>query len=240
MDNSNTNFYLSGLISLTLFSLCASLFVFILFKPSKINTFGLKKDNYISISMEVPKIKSSTEKKSTASKVVSKVTPKASKEVDINNLFSKVWTKKIAPKSDKPKPMDNKRLLAIKKQIKTSKANKAREISKTMHDLDNVKTNQESEASSSAEQVNEYLAKIQAIVYHYFQVPPNSEGNSVKTVIELNALGKVLDFRVLEYSNNDALNHEADQIKDRLRDVIFPINPQNRSTRTVVVLISKE
>lgn len=240
MDNSNRDFYLSGLISLALFSLCASLFVAILFQSSKADRFGMKKDNYISISLEASKMQTSTQKKQTIAKVVSKVTPKVSKDVDINHLFSKVWTKKIALKSDKPKPMENKRVLALKQEIQTFKVDEAQERGKSNNDVESVKRNQKSKATPTAEQVNEYLAKIQAVVYRYFHVPPNSEGSSVKTVIELNALGRVIDFRVLEYSNNDALNHEVDQMKDRLKNVIFPINPQNRSTRTVVVLISKE
>lgn len=240
MDNSNTNFYLSGVISLSLFSLCAFLFVFVLSKPSMSNIYGIKKDNYISISIEVPKMKSSTAKKNVTSKVVTQKTDMPSKDIDINNLFSKVWTKKIAPKNDKPKPIDNKRLFAIKKKIKISQVNETQDIGKTINNMDNVKSNKETESSATAERVNEYLAKIQAVVYHYFQPPPNSAGSSVKTVIELNALGKVQDFRILEYSNNEALNHEADKIKNRLMHIIFPINPQNRPTRTVVVLISKE
>jgi len=71
-------------------------------------------------------------------------------------------------------------------------------------------------------------------------VPPNSAGNSVKTVIELDPLGHMTDFRILNYSANEALNSEADKIKDRLKNVVFPKNPQNRSSRTIVVLISKE
>jgi len=48
------------------------------------------------------------------------------------------------------------------------------------------------------------------------------------------------DFRILRYSQSEALNAEADRIKERLKNVIFPKNPKNRSSRTKVVLISKE
>ena len=240
MDKNSNYFYISGLISLSLFTLFLLLFVFMLFKPSVVNSFALKKDNYISISLEIPKVQSIKQKHNEKASVVQEeiVTPK--KNVDINNLFSDVWTKKIVPKKTKPKKVDNKRYLDIQKKIKTTKANSVKSISEKVNNLDSVKTNQESDASSTAQEVNEYLAKIQAIVYKYFQVPPNSEGNSVRTVIELNAFGKVIDFRVLNYSGNSALNAEVDKIKSRLIHVNFPLNPQHRSSKTIVILISKE
>jgi protein TonB len=113
-------------------------------------------------------------------------------------------------------------------------------MSEKVDNLDNVKTNSKNKNSSTADQVNGYLAKIQAIVYQYFQVPSNSQGNSVKTVIELNSLGKVIDFRVLTYSANESLNSEVDRIRERLKYVVFPKNPQNKSSRTIIILVSKE
>ena len=240
MDSNNTNFYLSGLISLGLFTLFLMLSLTMLFSPSKINTFALKKDNFISISLEIPKEKAVQEKKheKAPSAVEPVVTPK--KNIDVNNLFSDVWTKKITPKKETVKKTNPRKFLELQKKIKTSKENDVKSISDKVNNLDNVKTNKDSDASSTAQEVNEYLAKIQAIVYQYFHVPANSEGSSVKTVIELNSLGKVLDFRVLNYSTNSALNAEVDKIKNRLKHVIFPKNPENRSSRTIVILISKE
>jgi len=240
MDNNNTNFYLSGLLSLGLFTLFLTLAVTTLFNPSKINTFALKKDTFISISLEVPKEKSIQKKKQekAPAEVEPVVTPK--KNIDVNNLFSDVWTKKITPKKETAKKTNPRKFLDIQKKIKTSKENDVKSISDKVNNLDSIKTNKEADASSTAQEVNEYLAKIQAIVYQYFHVPANSEGSSVRTVIELNSLGKVLDFRVLNYSSNSALNAEVDKIKNRLKHIIFPKNPENRSSRTIVILISKE
>ena len=240
MDKNNTNFYLSGLISLGLFTLFFVLAIMMLFKPSKMNSFALKKDNFISISLEIPKQNSPQQQKQEQAASVSEpvVTPK--KNIDINNLFSDVWTKKITPKKESVKKQNPRKFLELQKKIKTSKENDVKSISEKVNNLDSVKTNKDSAASSTAQEVNEYLAKIQAIVYQYFSVPANSEGNSVKTVIELNSLGKVLDFRVLNYSTNSALNAEVDKIKNRIKHVIFPKNPENRSSRTIVILISKE
>jgi len=240
MASNNNYFFLSGFIAFSLFALFLFSFLIMMFQPSKINTFALKKDNYISISLVTPKIQTAQAKRQEKISQVQTSTPTEKQNIDIDDLFSDVWTKKIV-KSKKQKKSDNsKRILDIQKKIKTTQDNNVKSISEKVNNLENVKTNEESEASSTAQEVNEYLAKIQAIVYQYFKVPHNSEGNSVKTVIELNAFGKVLDFRVLTYSANEALNREADKIKARLEHVIFPKNPQNRSTRTVVILISKE
>ena len=150
-----------------------------------------------------------------------------SENIDVNDLFSDVWTKKIIKKKEKPK--DLKRIAQLQQQVPLSQKNVAE-----------IKEEKQVPSSSNAEEVNEYLAKIQAIVYEHFNVPANSEGNSVKALIELNSIGKLIDFRILTYSSNDVLNKEADKIKKRLLNVVFPINKQNKSTKTIVILTSKE
>jgi protein TonB len=238
MDKNSTYFYVSGLISLSLFAFFLFLFIYIIFNNSDIKTFALKKDNYISISLEVQNVEKKVKKKIIKSSSVESISNEKAQNIDVNDLFSDVWTKKIEHK--KPKPKNSKRLQEIQKKINKTKQNSVESISKSLKELESVKTNQDHDSASSANEVNEYLAKIQALVYKHFYVPPNSQGNSVKTVIELNPLGKLIDFRVLQYSTNEALNEEVDKIKDRLKSVVFPINPQNKSSKTIVILISKE
>jgi protein TonB len=209
-----------------------------MFQPSKLDTYALNKDNYISISVDLIPVKNKATKKKTTTTPVETASDVLSEDVDVNDLFSDVWTKKITKK--KPKARDKRRIEQIQKKIKTSEENKVQSLSQKVQSLDSSKNNDENSAASTASEVNEYLAKIQAIVYNHFQVPANSQGHSVKAVIELNALGKVLDFRILSYSSNEALNAEADKIKERLKKVVFPINPQNKSSRTIVILKSKE
>jgi len=239
MDKNSINFYLSGFISFTLFSFVFLLFVLVLFKPVSIDSYALKKDNFISISLEIPELPMTTPKKNQATKLESQSAVPVEKNIDINNLFSDVWTKNIKATKKPPKEHTNRRLLQMQKKIRITNDNDVKSISQKLNDFETSKTHEKSKSSSTATEVNEYLAKIQAIVYQYFKVPANSEGSSVKTVIELNALGKVLDFRVLSYSTNSALNEEADKIRERLMSVVFPVNPQNRSSRTIVILISK-
>jgi len=238
MDNQKY-FYISGFISLSIFFLFLSMFVMMLFQVQDLKSYALKKNNYISISLDVvPQLKATKKSNSISYKIESTAVSKT-KNIDVNNLFSDVWTQKIDKKVEK-KEINSKRINDIQKQIKLKDSNNVAPIEKsTLKDSD-TQENPQDIASSSADEVNEYLAKIQSIVYQHFNVPQNSQGNSVKTVIELDPFGKLLDFRVLTYSSNEALNKEADKIKERLKLVVFPVNPEYKATRTVVILISKE
>ncbi|NOR57783.1 MAG: hypothetical protein GQ474_04595, partial [Sulfurimonas sp.] len=231
-------FYISGFISISLFIFFLSLIIYMLFSKSNIDIYALKKDNYISISLEMPKIQTST-KKSVTTPVIedSVIEPN---DVNIDDLFSDVWTKKIKKTKKIEKKVDNKRLLEIGKKSKKIDKNSVKPVSEKSTDNSAVEKSDDSQKLSTANAVNEYLAKIQALVYQNFVPPPNSQGHSVKAVIELSAIGKVMDFRVLTYSNNSSLNDECDKIKDRLIGVLFPANPQNKSGNYIVMLTSKE
>ena len=102
-----------------------------LFSSSKIDAYALKKDNYISISLEVSAVQTKISKKAV-------VTPKEkiqsiseAKEVDIGDLFSDVWTKDIKIEKQEKK-VDNKRLDLILKKIKTKDKNNVKSISETV------------------------------------------------------------------------------------------------------------
>jgi periplasmic protein TonB len=209
-----------------------------LFSKSNIDIYALKKDNYISISLEMPKTETST-KKSVTSPVIedSVIEPN---DVNIDDLFSDVWTKKIKKPKKIEKKVDNKRLLEIGKKSKKIDKNSVKPVSEKSTDNSAVVKSDDSQKLSTANAVNEYFAKIQALVYQNFVPPPNSQGHSVKAVIELSAIGKVMDFRILTYSNNSSLNDECDKIKDRLIGVLFPANPQNKTGNYIIMLTSKE
>lgn len=238
MARNNTLFYISGFVSLSLFTFFLSIFIYMLVSSSDIDQFALKKDNFISISMDIQPKNSKSAKKSVEPTPIESSVSELPQDVDVNDLFSDVWTKKI--KKKKVQPKDSKRIKELQKKIKTTESNTVDSLSEKINDLDSSKTNEENSPTSTANEVNEYLAKIQALVYKYFNVPPGSEGQIVIAVIELNAIGKVMDFRILTYSANEALNNEVDKIKNRLRNVVFPINPKNESTRATVILKSKE
>ncbi len=209
-----------------------------MFSSTTIDSYAMKKDNYISISLEIPKVVTKTSNKNVNTTPKEIATPEEVQEVDVVDLFSDVWTKKI--RKEKVKPKDTKRILELQKKIKTSKSKDVESITEKIKNLDQSEVSDENNPTSTANQVNEYLAKINALVYRHFNPPQNSQGNSVRAVIELSAIGKVLDFRILSYSSSDSLNQECDKLKERLRRVVFPLNPKNKSSRTTIILTSKE
>jgi len=209
-----------------------------MFNSVAIDSYGLEKKDYISVSLEIPEIVTKKNNK-TVDRVEEAIsTPVESQDINVEDLFNDVWTKKIT--KPKKKPVNSKRIKEIQKQIKTVNKNSVESFSEKISNLDAKEKSDESNPTSAGSEVNEYLAKINALVYKYFNPPQNSDGNSVKAVIELSAIGKVKSFRVLTYSSNELLNTECDKIETRLMGVIFPINPQNKSSRTIVILTSKE
>ncbi len=236
MDKNNSYFYLSGLISLSLFILFLSLALFMMLSSDKVKYFALKKDNYISVSIDMSSANKSVKKQS----VQKNAAPVEKKELNIDNLFNSVWTQSIKPTKEVVKKVNNKRLLEIQRKIDTSDEKKVDSISEKLKSIDRSKPADQESKASTATEVNEYLAKIQALVYEYFFPPQNSQGNSVEAVIELSAIGKVNDFRILRYSANSELNSECDKIRDRLMRVVFPEHPDNRSGIYKITLTSKE
>lgn len=198
--------------------------------------FALKKDNFISVSVDIASAKTSVKK----SEVQKSETQAEKKEVNIDNLFESVWTQGVKKTQKKVKKANNSRLLEIQKKINTSDAQSKDSISEKLKSIDKTQLENEGTKASTATEVNEYLAKIQALVYEHFYPPQNSQGNSVEAVIELSAIGKVIDFRILRYSSNNELNNECDNIKDRLIRVIFPEHPDNSSGIYTITLTSKE
>ena len=241
MGRDNFYFYISGLISLSLFTFFLLLSIYMMMSLDVVKQFALKKDNYISISISTPKIDSKSDKKSVSKTALKqKDTVLKQKEVDLDNLFSDVWTKSIKRKNKEPEKVDKRRLQAITKKIKKTQNNQIESISKKVQNSQSKTTDNKPKKTSSAQEVNEYFAKIQALVYDHFYPPQNSQGHTVRAVIMLSSIGKVLDFRVLNYSANEELNKECDKIKDRLISVIFPINPDNKSGNYTIILTSKE
>ena len=241
MGRENSYFYISGFISLSLFTFFLSLAVYMMVSLEGKKQFALKKDNYISISINTPKVETKSAKKSVTKPVVKQeVTPLKQKEVNIDNLFSDVWTKSIKKKKKEAPKLDKRRLQAISKKIKKSQNNKIESISQKVKNIQTSQVDKADQKTSTATEVNEYFAKIQALVYNHFYPPQNSQGHTVRAVIKLSSIGKVLDFRILNYSASAELNSECDKIKDRLASVLFPVNPDNKLGNYTIVLTSKE
>jgi len=209
----------------------------------------MKKDDFISVSIDLSntdfKNKStSVDKTIEAPSVQEEQTQEVetpSEDIDVGDLFNKVWTKEIKKeKKEEKKTEDTKRFQEIQKRIKKTKTQEVDSLSKKIESLTSEEGSDSKKSSSTGSEVNEYRAKIQAIVYKHFHPPQNSQGNSVRAVIELSALGKMLDFRILNYSSNQLLNEECDRVKSRLMGVIFPVNPENKSGNYIIILRSEE
>jgi len=241
MDRNNSYFYLSGFMAITLFSFFISIALFMMLNADKIKSFALEKDNYISVSINM----SMKQAKKTINNLPKPITQETKttpikENVNIDNLFSDVWTKSIKYKKPVVKKSNKRNLQEISKKIKKSEIKKTESVSDIFENIDTNNIANKDSKKSTALEVNEYLAKIQALVYKHFFPPQNSEGNSVQAVIHLSAIGKVIDFRILNYSSSKSLNEECDKVKNRLIRVVFPRNPDNISGRYTITLTSQE
>jgi protein TonB len=238
MVKDNYYFYISGFISLSLFFLVLAGFSYMMFTGSEIKSYALDKKDFISISLDMSKSSSDENSKSTIIEDIT--TPKQKEEnLNIDDLFNDVSTREIKDNKVKTKKIDSKRYNEIARRVKVSKENNVESLTKKIKSANSEDSNKNSN-TSSADEVNEYLAKIQAIIYNNFNPPQNTQGKSAQIVIELSAIGKMTDFRILKPSDNESFNEELKKIKQRLRNIVFPNNPNNENYRLITKIISKE
>lgn len=252
MDRNNQYFYFSGFLSLSIFTIFISLFLYGLFNIKDIKNYALEKEEFVSISLQSVNVESTSPKKTPPAPVVKdEPTPiqepqeksevqNAKKEINIDNLFSSVTTKDLKKDTKEEKKEDNRVVDNIQKKSDSPKKNISQTLSSMVESMNADKRSEKNEKTSGGNEVNEYFAKIQAMIYDNFFPPSSSEGRVVKVVIELNALGKLVDFRVISYSNHDGLNQEVDKIRDRLKNLIFPKNPDNKSGTYTINLRPEE
>ena len=236
MVRSNYYFYISGLISFTIFFIFVSMFIYMLMSSAKIKSYALKKDNFISISLDT--VIPQTTKNLKVQEKKELVSKEFDSDLSIDDLFSDVTTKTI--KNKQSKKIDDKRFQEITKRLKKSKLNKVDSMNEKINSIQDSNIKSETRQNSTADEVNEYLAKIQAIIYKNFNPPQNTQGKSAKVVIELSAIGKMIDFRILSPSDNEDFNKELSKIKNRLEIVLFPSNPNNEKFRLITIITSKE
>ncbi len=252
-------FYISGFISLSLFSAVILLFALVVLHKSSIDTFAMQEDNYISVSLNMDVV---VPTKNDA-KPVPEPTPKqeiipepepepAVEEIestpepvntDVSSLFDDVWTQSADTKVEKKEEkVDTKRLAAIEKRIKTKETKKSQKASDKIKTLELVKPSIEvvGASASTAPEVNKYLAKIHAQVKSKFYPPASSEGSSAKVRVKLDANGNVTSYRVLVYSGSNIFNEEVDRLERRLKRMTFPKNPDGKSISLEIILTVEE
>lgn len=252
MSRDDRYFYSSGAISLTFFFSIILLFFYSLTKTYNEKTYALTKENFVSISVELAKEPTTIAKKDVQTPIFKEEptpTPKEEpkpietpkKDVNIGNLFSSVVTKDLTKDTKKDDSKVDKRVSEEMQRKQTQKTdNKQESLSSKVSSLNLQKSDEKNTKTSAGSEVNEYLAKIHAMVYDSFYPPSSSQGKSVKVVVELDALGKMIDFRVLNYSDHSGLNDEVDKMKSRLAKLLFPKNPDNKTQRITIILLPEE
>lgn len=247
MDKKKFYFYISGIISLLFLIGVFFLFVYVLLFNEKIKSYAFNKDNFVSVSVVIPKqVKKNRSKKSDKpKKEVIKESKKVEEEfveTDLDSLFSNVTTKSISKKTSKKKSINDKKDYSkMVKKISTKKKNSVKSSSTMVENIkvDISKIELNTEVSSSANEVNEYLASIQAYVYENFFPPISAEGNSAKVRIWIDENGHLSRYVVLTYSSDDGLNYEVDLLESRLRAGKFPIAKKPKAINIDIILTAK-
>ncbi len=248
-------FYISGLISLTLFSAVILLFALVVLHKSSIDTFAMQEDNYISVSLNMDMVipTKNDAKPDPEPTPVQETIPEPEPEpaveeiestpepvnTDVSSLFDDVWTQSADTKVEKKEEkVDTKRLAVAPQKTKTKETKKTQKASDMIKTLELVKPSIEvvGASASTAPEVNKYLAKIHAQVKAKFYPPASSEGESAKVRVKLDANGKVTSYRVLVYSGSNIFNEEVDRLKSRLQRMTFPKNPDGKSISLEIIL----
>lgn len=223
-----------------------TLFFNVLLAQKETKSYGLKKDQFVSVSLEmISPTPSKSHKDMTQpmppkqeAKSVSK--PEASK-ADISSLFSNVSAQKIVYKKEAPaKTIDDRQLAQIQKRIQPTQKREST-LSDKIDSLEKATAPSGGKPSaSSADEVDAYMAEIQAIVYERFFPPPNTEGQVAIVRIWVDANGKLKDWRVISYAGNTFFNQEVDRIESRITTIAFPKNPKGISMSIDIKLVAKE
>lgn len=256
MDKDNFYFLTGGFISFLLFFFFMAIFFVAIIMPDKEKSYALQKENFISVSMntvqaqavqEKKKIDTPVEKKEIKEVPIEKETQKETvakiekKEINFDNLFSQVKTKSTKETKEVIKEEQDKRVTQeLSKKTAPSDVSKVESLSAKIEKIKSQNKSDKESKSSAGSEVNEYLAKIQALVYEHFSPPENTQGERVRAVIELDAFGRLVDFRILTYSGSNSLNSECDKIKERIKNLLFPKNPDNKSGAYIINLVSEE
>lgn len=239
-------FFLSGVISFSLFIIILFLVGYGIVLSPKVQQFAMTKSDYISVSiMSAAKPKETPQPVNVAltplAQPVHEEVPEAKAETvpDISDLFSQVKPQKALPKkSDNTKRNDE--LNALEKEL--NKRTDSPRFTDKLNKLELVKPSVKmiAQGGSSGPVVNEYHAKIQGLVYTYFHPPSGTAGQIARVRMNISADGKLLSYKVLAYSGNAMFNGEVDWLKERLSTIVFPKHPEGKEAVLEFILTAKE
>lgn len=182
------------------------------------------------ITEEVPQTKPVIEK------VVKPDSPKQS-QPEITDLFSNVKVSN-SPKEPKHNTKELAELNALEERVLSTK--RSSQLFEKAKSLDLVKTGVKVIAPSSGPLVNEYYAKVQGIIYTNFHPASGTQGFSARVRIVLSSEGKLNSYRVISSNGNGLFNAEVDWLKERLRQVSLPQNPNGDEAIFEIILTAKD
>lgn len=236
-------FVLSGIASFLFFIFI----VFIIFWQAIVLktplSFSAVKSEVISVSLEMTKMaEASPKSEETPVEEAQEVTPKDAKTKDdsapeITDLFSSVKVNPAA-KESKKNGKELSELNALEEKVLSTK--RTSQLFEKAKSLDLAKTGVKMVAASSGPLVNEYYAKVQGIIYSQFHPGSGTEGFSARVRIVLSEDGKLELYRVVSASGSTVFNAEVDLLKERLRQVSLPKNPNGGEAIFEIILTAKD
>lgn len=251
--NNERYFFLSGLISFSFFLLLLFFIGYSVLQTTKIEQFAMIQSQFVSVSVALSESKAQPQEEAVTSEPApepapEKVTPpepeqslppKPEPVPDISDLFSQVK----ADKRPNKKPDETKRseeLNALEKEV--LKSSSRSRLSEKVKNIELVKPSLKMvvQGGSTGPVVNEYHAKIHALVYTHFNPPIGSGGQAARVRMVISAAGKLVGYKVIAYSGNSTLNSEIDWLKERLGSVVFPPHPEGRDAVLEFILTAKE
>jgi protein TonB len=246
--NHERYFFLSGLISISLFVFLLFLAGYNLFFSPKAEQFAMTKSEFISVSLTVSNTKSTERSDPPPQAEVQKIEPlpepekpvvQPEKTPDISDLFAQVKHQKTI-KKPLEESKQNEQLNKLEKELLTHKdaPNFTDKVNKV--ELAKPSVKMVVQGGSSGPIVNEYHAKIQALVYTNFHPPAGTAGAVAHVRMNISSSGKLISYRILSYSGNSSFNNEVDWLRDRLSTIRFPDHPEGKDTVLECILTAKE
>ena len=169
MVNKDSYFYISGFISLSLFLFFTIIFFIAIVISKDVKSYALKKDDFVSVSLDMVNVQSANVKKAIDKPVEKEIekpivnqepqekteTIPQKKEIKIDDLFSQIWTKDIKKEDKKvEKELDKRVMQELSKKSQKSTENKVESISSKIEKVNSKDKAEKNSKSSTGSEVN--------------------------------------------------------------------------------------
>jgi protein TonB len=250
--NQERYFFLSGLISLSLFTMLLFFAGYTLIFSPKTEQFAMNKSDVINVSISMSDIKTTEQNdpkpqvepqpEITPDSVIQPpALPVVQKESvpEISDLFAQVKPQKIVKK-----PLEvtksSEQLNALEKELLTHKETPRFSDKVSKVELVKPSVKMAMQGGSTGPNVDKYKAKIQGLVEANFHPPSGSGGETAVVLLRIDSMGKMVTFRILKNSKNESFNDEVNWLKDRLSSIRFPDSPDGNEGVLTCTLTAKE